>query len=142
MMIEVNTMRVKGTDIYITRGDTAFFTLDVDLDPEFDIDKVFFTVKRNTKTESIVFQKCWSADPESGCEGIDVSSSQGLTANSHVFDIEIKSEDTSSQEFGLYRYDVQINYIDTLDSNYEGILTIIKPSIFGIEEEVTLQGWE
>jgi hypothetical protein len=130
-------MRVKGTDIYLTRGDTAFFTLDVELEEDFEIDKVFFTVKRNTKTANIIFQKYWS---DGDSDGIEVSSTPGLTPNSYVFDIEIKSEDTSSTEFGLYRYDVQINYIDLGDSEFEGVLTIIKPSIFGIEEEVTLQG--
>lgn len=130
-------MRVKGTDIYLTRGDTAFFTLDIELEENFDIDKVFFTVKRNTKTETIVFQKYWS---DGDSDGIEVSAAPGLTPNSYVFDIEIKSEDTSNTEFGLYRYDVQMNYTDSTDPQYEGVLTIIKPSIFGIEEEVTLQG--
>ena len=129
-------MRVKGTDIYLTRGDTAFFTLDVEIDGDYTIDKVFFTVKRNTKTETILFQKTWS---DGAPNGIDISQSPPLTDNSSVFDIEIRNSDTSSAEFGLYRYDVQINYTD--DSGYEGVLTIIKPSIFGIEEEVTLQGW-
>lgn len=129
-------MRVKGTNIYLTRGDTAFFTLDVELEEEFEIDKVFFTVKRNTKTENIVFQKYWSlGDPN----GIDVSQSPPLTENSSVFDIEIENSDTANLDFGLYRYDVQINYTD--DNDYEGVLTIIKPSIFGIEEEVTQEGW-
>jgi len=130
-------MRVKGTDIYLTRGDTAFITLDVELEENFDIDKVFFTVKPNTKTANIVFQKYWS---DGDSDGIEVSQTPGLTPNSYVFDIEIETQDTSSKEFGLYRYDVQINYTDSTDPGYEGILTIIKPSIFGIEEEVTLEG--
>lgn len=130
-------MRVKGTNIYLTRGDTAFFTLDVELEQEFEIDKIFFTVKRNTKTENIVFQKYWSSgDPN----GIDISQSPPLTENSSVFDIEIENSDTANLDFGLYRYDVQINYTD--DDDYEGVLTIIKPSIFGIEEEVTQEGWQ
>jgi len=42
---------------------------------------------------------------------------------------------------GKYRYDVQINYINTTDNNpEEEILTIIKPSIFSIEDEVTIAG--
>jgi hypothetical protein len=130
-------MRVKGTDIYLTRGDTAFFTLDIELEENFDIDKVFFTVKRNIKTENIVFQKYWS---DGDTDGIEVSATPGLTPNSYVFDIEIESNDTSNTEFGLYRYDVQINYTDLADAQFQGVLTIIKPSIFGIEEEVTLQG--
>lgn len=128
-------MRVKGTDIYLTRGDTAFFTLDVELE-NFTIKKVFFTVKKNTKTDSIIFQKYYS---EEDSNGIVVSTTDGLTENSSVFDIEIMNSDTSETEFGLYRYDVQINYTD--ESDFEGILTIIKPSIFAIEEEVTFDGW-
>lgn len=140
-------MKVNGTNIYMTRGDTAFFTLDIEIEENFNIEKVFFTVKRNTKTSQIIFQKCWSASGESGCDGITVSTEEGLTENSNVYEIEIKAEDTktdpegNSIEFGKYRYDVQINYTDSNDSNYEGVLTIIKPSIFGIEEEVTQEGW-
>jgi hypothetical protein len=47
-------MIVKGTDIYLTRGDTAKLTLDIDLDSQYEIQKVFFTVKKTVQSTSAV----------------------------------------------------------------------------------------
>jgi hypothetical protein len=43
-------MIVKGTDIYLTRGDTAKLTLEIDLNPQFEIQKLFFTVKKSVES--------------------------------------------------------------------------------------------
>jgi hypothetical protein len=59
----------------------------------------------------------------------------------NIFVVSIDHEDTNTQSFGKYRYDVQINYIRIGVQNPPvQILTIIKPSIFSIQEEVTLEG--
>jgi len=134
-------MRVKGTDIYLTRGDTAFITLEIELDTDFTIDKLYFTVKQNTRTTQKIFQKCWSSGGGSECEGISEAAEQPLDPNFRVFQVEIKSEDTNNADFGLYRYDVQMHYTDSNIQGYEGLVTLVKPSIFGIQEEVTLEGW-
>ena len=130
-------MRVKGTDIYLTRGDTAFITLEIELDTDFTIDKLYFTVKKNTRTTQKIFQKYWS---DGDTDGIQLAAQQPLDPTLRVFEVQIDSEDTNNVDFGLYRYDVQMNYTDANVQGYEGLVTLVKPSIFGIQEEVTLEG--
>ena len=43
-------MIVKGTDIYLTRGDTAKLTLEITLQEQFEIQKLFFTVKKSIES--------------------------------------------------------------------------------------------
>lgn len=127
-------MLVKGTNIYLTRGDTARLTLDIDLDPSFEIEKVFFTVKKTVESTASIISKKW----ETG-----VAETFGIKRTSpqtNKFVVSINHEDTSTRDFGKYRYDVQINYVDSNELAVVKILTIVKPSIFSIEEEVTQEG--
>jgi len=127
-------MIVKGTDIYLTRGDTAKLTLDIDLNSQYEIQKVFFTVKKTVESTSTIINHRWVRDDSEETQNIE-----NTTGN--IFVVSIDHEDTNTQVFGKYRYDVQINYTDTnLQSPPVQILTIIKPSIFSIQEEVTSEG--
>ncbi len=73
-------------------------------------------------------------------DGIIKTDDEGLAPESNVFVVQLENEDTADVKFGLYRYDIQVNYIDTDDPSDERILTVVKPSIFAIEEEITLNG--
>jgi hypothetical protein len=50
-------MRVKDTNIYLTRGDTASITLDIQFEAQFEIKKVFFTIKKSAESSAILIQK-------------------------------------------------------------------------------------
>lgn len=127
-------MIVKGTNIYLTRGDTAKITLDINLNEQYEIQKLFFTVKKTVESSSSIIAHTW-------VRGNSQQTSNIENTEDNIFVVSIDHEDTNTQPFGNYRYDVQINYVDTaIQSPPVQILTIIKPSIFSIEEEVTLQG--
>jgi len=49
-------MRCNKTDIYITRGDTGFFNIEIELSNLFNITDVRFTVKRNSFGAPIIFK--------------------------------------------------------------------------------------
>lgn len=105
-MLEIDT----NNNIKLTRGDTANLTLVVKLNDEdydFSSDLVQFTVKRNTVTESIVFQKTFNGDT-----------------------ITILPTDTKDLFYTDLKYDVQI-----ITPNNE-VYTVIPPSLFEITEEV------
>lgn len=117
-------MRVNGTDIFMTRGDSERFEVSL-YDKELDIqrdfvpgDKVFFTVKTSTQTRDFRIQKIIETfdygDPE------DVGKA--------IFYLD--PQDTKDLKYHTYVYDVQM----IREGN---VTTIIKPSKFVIEEEVT-----
>lgn len=119
-------MRVKGTDIYLTRGDTAKLTLDINMASGLDIDEVYFTVKKNVNTDNVTFSKSWVSGTGTGI------TKQGTD---NIFIVQIDHNDTKNEAFGRYRYDVQIVYSES--GGDPQILTVVKPSVFVIEEEVT-----
>jgi hypothetical protein len=47
-------MRCNKTDIYITRGDTGIFNIEIDLDKLFNITEVKFTVKRSAPGQALI----------------------------------------------------------------------------------------
>ena len=98
-------------NIRLTRGDTAKLTLTVlTLDSQtydYSNDLTQFTVKRNTVTEEIIFQKTF-------------------TGNTIIID----PEDTKELYYTDLKYDVQLI---TPDSE---VYTVIAPADFIIEEEV------
>jgi hypothetical protein len=126
-------MRCNKTDIYITRGDTGFFNIEIELDKLFNITDIRFTVKKNLYAAEIISK----TNALNG--GItQVSKITSPTDNSKdlwTFSIEITPANTETQDVGAFRYDVQIKYEDENDKEY--VLTIIKPSIFAIEEDIT-----
>jgi hypothetical protein len=52
-----DNMRIKETNIYLTRGDTANLTLDIQFDAQFEITKVFFTIKKSAESSALLLQK-------------------------------------------------------------------------------------
>lgn len=98
-------------NIRITRGDTAKLTLTVlTIDSEtydYSDDLTQFTVKRNTVTEDIVFQKTFTGNT-----------------------ITITPADTKDLYYDDLKYDVQL----ITPSNE--VYTVIAPADFVIEEEV------
>jgi hypothetical protein len=92
----------------------------------------------------LLLQKKWISEGGQGGadleDGIIKTDDEGSTPESTVFVVEIENEDTADVKFGLYRYDIQVNYIDSEDPSNERVLTVVKPSIFAIEEEITLNG--
>ena len=117
-------MRVNGTDIYMTRGDSETFRVSL-FDKIIDAkryfvngDIVYFTVKTSTQTQTITIQKIIT-EFEDG-EAI----------------VHITPEDTKGLKYYTYVYDVQM-VKGANEESLGGVTTIIKPSKFIIEEEVT-----
>lgn len=114
-------MKINGTDIFITRGDTEAITV-VLYDEEENIipfvigDTVYFTVKQSTQTGIKEFQKV-----------ITIFTPEGEAI------IQIDSEDTNTLKYDDYVYDVQMVRLS------DGVTTIIPPSKFTIGEEVTYE---
>lgn len=114
-------MRIKGNTIYLTRGDTAAITVACTFDngeqrPFVPGDKVYFTVKKSTRTETKEIQKIVTNFDADGQAAFDIQHS-----------------DTSSLAYGTYFYDIQLT---TLDDKF---ITIIPVSQFIVEEEVTYE---
>jgi hypothetical protein len=106
-------LRVKNNEIYLTRGDTASFTLDIvdDTGAKYEItddDQVLFTVKRSTSDTAVILQKAV----------VDKT-------------ITIKPAETAGLPYGTYYYDVQLSRPDGF------VATVITPTPFIICEEVT-----
>ena len=106
-------LRVKNNEIYLTRGDTASFTLDIVDDTRAkyaitDDDQILFTVKRSTSDTAVILQKAV----------VDKT-------------ITIKPAETADLPYGTYYYDVQLSRPDGF------VATVITPTHFTICEEVT-----
>lgn len=106
-------LKVCGSDIQVTRGDSAYFEIEIILDDgtkykREDGDKLTFTVKRSYNSEYEYIQK-------------EIS---GLG-------LEITSKDTQELDYGNYWYDIQL---DTADG---ATFTVIGPARFIMREEVT-----
>jgi hypothetical protein len=105
--------KIIGAKIFLTRGDTAFIDIKIlRMDgTEYQLkagDQVLFTVKKNARDETVLFQK-------TPVDGI----------------IKISPADTDHLRFGDYVYDCQLR-------TYDGIVqTFIPPSLFRVTEEVT-----
>lgn len=115
-------MRINGTDIYITRGDSE--TINVSLFDQTDDtqrpflsgDTVYFTVKTSTQTTNKIFQYAITEFNEDG---------EAL--------VHITPQDTKSLKYHEYVYDVQ------MVKENGAVTTIITPSKFIVEEEVTYE---
>ena len=105
-------VKIQGTSIYMTRGDTATINLSIkdENKNEYELgegDIVVFSVKKTLSDESYLIQKTFK-DKE----------------------IVIEHEDTKDLSFGEYLYDVQVTFSDGKVS------TIITPSKLILEGEV------
>lgn len=118
-------LRTIGRNIYLTRGDTAFLSVELfyyDSNCEkkkfelLDGDEIYLTVKSSFNVEEFLFQK-------------KITYKEVNDAGEVL--IKILPSDTNNLQFKKYVYDVEIK---TFDGN---IYTIIPPSIFEIMPEVT-----
>ena len=108
-------MTVSGTELSMVRGDTESITVTCPAAPFQAGDVLTLTIREGDVYGSIVLQKTIS---EFGADGSAV--------------INIEHGDTTGLEMGSdYVYDIQLVQAN---GNY---ITIIKPSKFTIEEEVT-----
>lgn len=114
-------MRINGTDIFITRGDSETFnvTLYDELSDEKrnfieGEDTVYFTVKTSTQTANKLFQHIIE-EFEDG-EAV----------------IHITPQDTKELKYHEYVYDVQM-------VKNGSVTTIIRPSKFVVDDEVTYE---
>lgn len=112
-------MKVIGTNIYMTRGDSETITVSLRQEgaeiPLVEGDTIYFTVKTNSQTEDKVIQKVVT------------------TFDDGKAIISILPEDTKYLPFTTFVYDVQLTRADG------SVITIIKPSEFVVEEEVTYE---
>ena len=105
-------MKVSGRNLSMTRGDTESLTVYVKDHPFETGDTVFFTVRPKVYGP-IVLQKIATSFVDGKAEfNIDPSDTEGLP-------------------FGTYVYDVQWTQADGT------VITIVKPAIFAVTEEVT-----
>jgi len=118
-------MRINGRDIYITRGDSETFRVilhDQETDtkrPFISGDVVYFTVKTSTQTLNKIFQIIAEDFPNDFEDGEAI--------------IHIRPQDTKDLRYHEYVYDVQ------LVRQGGEVTTIITPSKFVVEEEVTYE---
>jgi hypothetical protein len=113
-------VKIDGTDVYMTRGDSGTILVKCKKDgaevPFKEGDKVYFTVKTSPNVEEKLIQK------------VETTFLEGKAV------IEIKPEDTKDLRFNReYYYDVQLTMADGR------VFTIIKPSKFVVTEEVTYE---
>ena len=107
-------MKVDGTNLSMTRGDSETITISCEAKPFQEGDVIRFTVKKDVFSKAKEMEKVVTVFTEGG-KAI----------------IEIHPEDTKGMAFGRYRYDVQLT---TAAGN---VTTIVKPSDFCLTEEVT-----
>lgn len=115
-------MKVDGTNLSMIRGDTESITISIadnDANPVVLVtneDTIYFTVKLNTSTESKIMQK--------------ILTTFDVEGNAIV---EIEPQDTKELLYKSYKYDIQwVN-------NNGDVRTIVPPSVFTIEPEVTFE---
>lgn len=110
-------MNVTGTEISMIRGNSESITLALEENgtsiPFESDDTVYFTIKKRLEDTENALQKVITVFDEGSAV------------------IEITPEDTKSLELGEYIYDIQLTRADGK------ITTIIPPSLFLIEGEVT-----
>jgi preprotein translocase subunit SecY len=113
-------MRINGTDIFMTRGDSETFVVRLEDHETGDQisfiagDVVKFTVKASTQTATVLIAKV-------------ITEFEDGEARIHI-----EPADTNNLKYHTYVYDVQLN-------KQGNITTVIKPSKFVIEEEVTYE---
>lgn len=108
-------MKVKGTDIYMTRGDSESIGVKLSGYTLTTGDKVELTVRRSVGSGVLLHKEVTE-----------------FADNTAV--IPITPEDTQKLAFGKYVYDIQLTYGGS-------VKTIVTPSAFEIGEEVTYGGY-
>ena len=108
-----NMLKVSGSDIQLTRGDSAYFNVEILREDgtmyyREDGDSLIFTVKRSYNSDYEYIQK----------------EIEGLV-------LQLSGEDTGELDYGNYWYDIQLTTTDG------GVYTVVGPARFIMREEVT-----
>lgn len=99
-------LKVEDNFIYLTKGDTAYLTVELEDNDEFQVgDSVAFNVKATLKN-SIEYV---------------IHKETTIQEKSNILEIKIEPEDTAEMKYGLYFYDVQLTRANG------DIFTIITP---------------
>lgn len=110
-------MKVDGTDLSLTRGDSASLVVEPKIDGDVyyltDGDVLHFTVRKHARAKEIEVQKI-------------ITEFVGGKAL-----IEVEPDDTKHMHFATYRYDLQLTKSDGT------VTTIVKPSRFKVMEAIT-----
>lgn len=110
-------MRIEGTALYMTRGDTEALTVSCPNRPFSKGDIVEMTVRQFEGFGDVLLYKKVSSFTEDG-----------------KAEIYIAPQDTDALMFGSYSYDVQVTFTDL------GVKTVVKPSLFVVGKENTYGG--
>lgn len=103
-------MKLAGTDVYMTRGDTEGIIVNlIGYTPQAG-DTVEFTVRRKIGNAPVIYKKAEFVETQAV--------------------VRIEPGDTEHLRFGDYVYDVQLTYGGT-------VKTVVTPSKFTLGEEVT-----
>lgn len=116
-------LKVDNNFIYLTKGDTAYLTIELEDNDEFQVgDSVAFNVKRFLKNDAMYI----------------IHKEVTVASNSSTIEIKIEPAETEDLNCGLYYYDVQLTRANG------DIFTIITPdeneakANLKILEEVTI----
>lgn len=105
----------------MVRGDTQSFELEITENNEsVTVDNIYFTVKNDTHTDEILFQK---------------KLNDGITLTNDVYNITIDPSDTDSLDYGRYAYDIEIIKNSIKKTIAVGVLDIKEEVTFVINED-------
>lgn len=100
-------------NIYMVRGDTLFFTLEIE-DLDTDLTSAYFSCKKNKNDTEYVFQKSLG-------DGIEKTST---TTTGRTYKVIVDADDTKDLDEGHYYYDLQIAVDDYVFTPIIGLLKI------------------
>jgi hypothetical protein len=105
----------------MVRGDTQSFELEITENNEsVTVDSIYFTVKNDTHTEEVLFQK---------------KLNDGITLTNDVYNITIDPSDTDNLDYGRYAYDIEIIKNSIKKTIAVGVLDIKEEVTFVINED-------
>lgn len=118
-------MKIVGTEISMVRGDTEVLAVSITKDGvQQDFvpgDTVYLSVRKNLKSLLYAFQKVVTTFIEGKAY------------------VRIEPDDTKTLAAGEYVYDVQVTFAPLTEFDLPIVKTIIWPSAFIIEQEVTVE---
>lgn len=104
----------------MVRGDTQSFELEIkENDTTVTVDSIYFTVKNDTNTDEVLFQK---------------KLNDGITLTDNIYNIIIDPSDTDELDYGRYAYDIEIIKNSVKKTILVGILEISEEVTFTSNE--------
>ena len=108
--------------ITMPRGDmrSVSFSVAMEGSPTVDFDEIYFTVKKNTKTDDIIFQKKLSDNT--------------IILDNNKFIFTIEPEDTDGQKYGTYACDIELVKTGAIKQTSIGELILTEEVTFASNE--------